>query len=187
MSRVQSLDYPDYILINLDPQECKFEMIIQAMLLVKGVLDDLSLAGYPKTTGGDGMHIFVPVEPRYSYEQVRSFAEILSRIVTTEQPDLFTTPRSVAKRRKGRVYFDYLQISSGKTIAAPYVLRAYDGAPVATPLTWDEVKPALTPATFNIRNAVARFRETGDLFEPVLSKKQKLEPALKRLAKRFGE
>jgi bifunctional non-homologous end joining protein LigD len=183
MSRVQSLDFPDYILIDLDPQECPFEMILQAMLLVKDVLDDLGLAGYPKTTGGDGMHIFVPVETKYTYEQVRSFAEILSSIVTSERPELFTTPRAVAKRRKGRVYFDYLQISSGKTIAAPYVVRAYDGAPVAAPLAWDEVKPGLTPATFHIGNAVARFREVGELFQPVLTKKQKLEPALKRLSK----
>jgi bifunctional non-homologous end joining protein LigD len=80
------------------------------------------------------------------------------------------------------VYFDYLQISSGKTIAAPYVLRAYDGAPVATPLDWDEVKPGLHPKQFNITNAAARFRETGDLFSPVLEKKQRIEPALRRLA-----
>ena len=91
------------------------------------------------------MHVFVPVEPRYTYEQARSFAEIVSQVVIGERPDLFTTPRSVAKRRKGRVYFDYLQISSAKTIAAPYVTRAYDGAPVATPLDWDEVKHGLTP------------------------------------------
>jgi bifunctional non-homologous end joining protein LigD len=183
MSRVQSLDYPDYVLIDLDPQECSFEKIIEAMRLVKNVLDEIGLEGYPKTTGGDGMHIFIPIEPRYTYEQARSFAEILSQLVVSETPDLFTTPRSVAKRRKNRVYFDYLQISSGKTIAAPYVLRAYDGAPVAAPLTWDEVKPGLRPDKFNITNAIARFREQGDLFKPVLTKPQRIEPALKRLAK----
>jgi bifunctional non-homologous end joining protein LigD len=183
MSRVGSLDNPDYILIDLDPQECSFDKIIQAMRLVKDVLDEIGLAGYPKTTGGDGMHIFIPIESRYTYEQARSFAEIVSQLVVSENPDLFTTPRSVAKRRKNRVYFDYLQISSGKTIAAPYVLRAYDGAPVATPLTWDEVKPGLHPHQFNIANAVARFREFGDIFKPVLTKRQRLEPALRRLGK----
>jgi bifunctional non-homologous end joining protein LigD len=183
MSRVETLDYPDYILIDLDPQECTFDRIVEAMGLVKNVLDEIGLKGYPKTTGGDGMHVFVPVEPRYTYEQARSFAEIVSQVVIGEKPDLFTTPRSVAKRRKGRVYFDYLQISSGKTIAAPYVTRAYDGAPVATPLHWDEVKKGLTPKTFTIENAVPRFKEVGDLFQPVLTKPQKLEPALKKLAK----
>jgi bifunctional non-homologous end joining protein LigD len=183
MSRIHSLDNPDYILIDLDPQECSFEKIIQAMGLVKNVLDEIGLEGYPKTTGGDGMHVFIPIEPRYTYEQARSLAEILSQLVVSENPDLFTTPRSVAKRRRNRVYFDYLQISSGKTIAAPYVLRAYDGAPVATPLTWDEVKPGLHPNQFNLTNAVARFRESGDLFKPVLTKRQRIEPALRRLAK----
>jgi bifunctional non-homologous end joining protein LigD len=146
------------------------------------VLDEIGLKGYPKTTGGDGMHVFIPVEPRYTYEQARSFAEIISQVVIGERPELFTTPRSVAKRRKGRVYFDYLQISSAKTIAAPYVTRAYDGAPVATPLDWAEVKKNLTPRTFNLTNAVDRFKEVGDLFQPVLTKRQKLEPALKKLA-----
>lgn len=183
MSRVQSLDYPDYILIDLDPVDCVFSKIIEAMLLVKEVLDEIGLKGYPKTTGGDGAHVFVPIEPRYTYEQARSFAEIVSQLVLAKKPDLFTTPRSVDKRRKNRVYFDYMQLSFGKTIAAPYVIRAYDGAPVATPLRWEEVQPGLTPNQFDIKNAVVRFRETGDLFEPVLKQPQKLEPALKRMEK----
>ena len=187
MSRVGSLEYPDYILIDLDPQECSFDMIIDAALLVKNKLDLVGLQGYPKTTGGDGMHVFVPIEPRYTYDQVRSFAEILSRLVIGDQPDLFTTPRAVSKRRKGRVYFDYLQISSGKTIAAPYVLRAYDGAPVAAPLSWQEVQRGLRPEHFHIGNALARFHRVGDLFAPVLSTKQRLEPALKRLSKLLSE
>jgi bifunctional non-homologous end joining protein LigD len=185
MSRVQSLDCPDYVLIDLDPVECPFHKIIDAMLLVREVLDEIGLTGYPKTTGGDGMHVFVPVEPVYSYDQARAFAEIVAQLVIAKKPDLFTTPRSVDKRRKNRVYFDWMQLSFGKTIAAPYVLRAYDGAPVATPLVWDEVKRGLTPDQFNITNAVARFRETGDLFEGVLTKPQKLEPALKKIEKMF--
>ncbi|MGH9629344.1 MAG: DNA ligase D, partial [Bryobacteraceae bacterium] len=183
MSRVGSLDNPDFMLIDLDPQECPYDKIVEAAQLVREKLDQLGLEGYPKTTGGDGMHVYVPVEPRYTYEQVRSFAEILSQLVVSEKSDLFTTPRSVSKRRKGRVYFDYLQISTGKTISAPYVLRAYNGAPVSTPLRWDEVKKGLSPKQFNLTNAVERFRETGDLFKPVLTRKQKLEPAIRRLEK----
>lgn len=183
MSRVQTLDCPDYVLIDLDPVDCPFSKIIEAMGIVKEVLDGVGMHGYPKTTGGDGMHVFIPVEPVYSYDQARSFAEIISQLVVAQKPDLFTTPRSVAKRRKNRVYFDWMQISTGKTIAAPYVLRAYDGAPVATPLAWDEVKPGLTASQFNISNAIDRFREVGDLFKPVLTKKQKLEPALRRIQK----
>ena len=114
------------------------------------------------------MHVYVPLDPVYTYEQVRSFAELLSHLALEREPNLFTTPRSVEKRKKGRVYFDYLQISKGKTIAAPYVIRAYDGAPVATPLDWEEVKPGLKPIDFRIDNTIERFERVGDLFAPVL-------------------
>ncbi len=186
MSRVGSLDNPDFVLIDLDPLECPFDKIVEAALLVRKRLEELDLEGYPKTTGGDGMHIYIPLEPVYTYEQVRSFAEILSILVIGDQPDLFTTPRAVAKRKKGKVYFDYLQISSGKTIAGPYVLRAYPGAPVSTPLKWSEVHKGLSPERFTIKNARARFEEKGDLFAPVLAKKQRIEGALEKLSSLVG-
>jgi bifunctional non-homologous end joining protein LigD len=183
MSRVGSLDNPDFALIDLDPTEgCPYAQIVEAAQLVKKTLDTIGLAGYPKTTGGDGMHIYIPLEPVYTYEQVRSFAELLSILVINQKPDLFTTPRAVSRRKKAKVYFDYLQISSAKTIAAPYVLRAHPGAPVSTPLDWSEVKAGLDPAQFNIHNAMARFERTGDLFEGVLTKPQRLEPALEKVA-----
>jgi bifunctional non-homologous end joining protein LigD len=186
MSRIGTLENPDYVLIDLDPVSCSFDKIVQAALLVKEVLDDIGLAGYPKTTGGDGMHVYVPIEPKYTYEQARSFGEILSQLVIARNKSLFTTPRAVAKRQKNRVYFDYLQLSLSETIAATYVVRAHDGAPVATPLDWAEVKKGLTPQQFHIRNAVERFRQVGDLFEPVLTQPQKLEPALRRLSSRLA-
>ena len=148
-------------------------------LLVRQKLDLLGLSGYPKTTGGDGMHVYVPVEPVYSYEQTRTFAEIIARVAAAERPDLFTT-RPVAKREKGKVYFDHLQNAYGKTIAGPYVLRAYPGAP-ATPLEWAEVKRGLEPAQFHIGNAVARFERKEDLLAGVLKTAQRLEPAMEKL------
>ena len=180
-SRAGNLDHPDWILLDLDPVEASFDLIVDAALLVREVLAELGLKGLPKTTGGDGMHVYVPLHPVYTFEQVRSFAEILSHLVVEKEPDLFTTPRSVAKRQKGRVYFDYLQIGTGKTIAAPYVVRAYDGAPVSTPLEWKEVKRGLSPLDFRMDNAPARFRRVGDLFAPVLAGKQRLEDALKHI------
>ena len=183
MSRVGSLDNPDFALIDLDPTEgCPYNQIVEAAQLVKKTLDSIGLTGYPKTTGGDGMHIYIPLEPIYTFEQVRSFAELLSILVINQKPELFTTPRAVSSRKKAKVYFDYLQISSAKTIAAPYVLRAHPGAPVSTPLDWSEVKAGLEPGQFNIHNAMDRFQRTGDLFEGVLKKPQKLEPALERVA-----
>jgi len=183
MSRAGSLDHPDFILIDLDPQECAFAKIVEAALLVRGKLESIGLTGYPKTTGGDGMHIYIPIEPHYSYEQARTFAEVIARLLAGERPDLFTTPRAVASREKNRVYFDYLQIAESKTIAAPYVARAYAGAAVSTPLSWDEVKPGLEPAQFHIGNAPERFARVGDLFSGVLTKPQKIEKAFSRLEK----
>ncbi len=181
MSRIGSLDCPDFMLIDLDPVDCSYELIVEAALMTKSKLDQLGLRGYPKTTGGDGMHIYVPLDPVYSYDQVRSFAEILSHLVIEQKPELFTTPRAVSKRKKNRVYFDYLQIASSKTISAPYVVRAYPGAPISTPLTWDEVKPGLLPHQFTIENAPARFASLGDVFRPVLDAPQRLEPAMAKL------
>lgn len=185
MSRLGSLDNPDFILIDLDPQECPYDMIVEAALLVKQVLDEIGLEGYPKTTGGRGMHVYIPVETDYTYEQTRTFAEVIARIVVRRKPELFTTPRSVAKRERNRVYFDWVQNAKSKTIAAPYVLRAYPGAPVATPLEWDEVRKGLDPRQFNIANARERFREKGDLFAGVLKRPQKMEKALGKLEKLY--
>ena len=139
------------MLIDLDPVECPFERLVEAAQVVKRILNQLGLKGYPKTTGGDGLHVYVPIDPVYSYDQARRFAELLFHLAMEASPDLFTSPRSVGRQKKERVYFDWLQIGTGKTIAAPYVLRAYDHAPVSTPLDWSEVKPGLLPTNFTIK------------------------------------
>jgi bifunctional non-homologous end joining protein LigD len=187
MSRVGSLDHPDFILIDLDPYHAGYDRIIEAARLVKNKLDLIGLQGYPKTTGGDGMHIYIPLEPEYTYAQSRGFAEVLAHWVAGERPDLFTTPRTVAAREKGKVYFDWMQNAEGKTISAPYVVRAYPGAPVATPLSWDEVRPGLKPQQFHIANVLRRFDRVGDLFEGVLKKPQRMEKALESLTKLVAE
>jgi bifunctional non-homologous end joining protein LigD len=186
MSRVGNLSNPDFVLIDLDPYHCGYDRIVEAAQLVRSKLEQMGLQGFAKTTGGDGMHIYVPLDPIYSYEQVRSFAEIVSRIVSHERPDLFTTPRTVKQREKGKVYFDYLQIREGATISAPYVLRAYPGAPVSTPLRWSEVQRGLSPQQFNLRNAPDRFARLGDLFAPVLTLRQRLETAIEKLQTMMG-
>jgi bifunctional non-homologous end joining protein LigD len=183
MSRIDSIDSPDFVLIDLDPYQCGYDKIVEAALLVRNVLDSIGLTGYPKTTGGDGMHIYIPLEPVYSYEDSRNFAELLARLAIAERPGLFTTPRSVAQRQPDRVYFDTQQNGKSKTIAAPYSARAYPHAPVSTPLEWSEVKQGLRPAQFTIRDAPQRFAHTGDLFAGVLKKTQTIEAALQRLEK----
>lgn len=186
MSRLGSLNHPDFILIDLDPYHCGYDRIVEAARLIHDKLRLIGLEGYPKTTGGNGMHIYVPVEPIYEFNQTRTFAEVLARWVAHERPDLFTTPRNVSAREKGKVYFDYLQNASAKTISASYVLRAHAGAPVATPLKWEEVVPGLKPQQFHIANVLRRFDRVGDLFEGVLKKPQELGPALEKLGKAMG-
>jgi len=181
MSRVETLDHPDFILIDLDPFECPYDKIVEAAHVVRRKLDFLGLTGYPKTTGGNGLHIYVPLEPIYSYAQTKAVAEILARVCAAERPDLFTLPRNVKGREPGRVYFDFLQNGRGKTISAPYVLRPRPGATVATPLEWREVKPGLRPADFHLRNVLERFARVGDLFAGVLENPQDLAPVMERL------
>jgi bifunctional non-homologous end joining protein LigD len=185
MSRMQSLDHPDYILFDLDPYECGYEKIVEAALLVRRKLDALELESYPKTTGGDGMHLYIPLEPSYTYEQVRAFAELMSHLAARERPDLFTTPRAVSRREKGKVYFDWAQIGKSKTISAPYSVRPHQGGPVSTPLAWREVTPKLRPEQFHLGNAPARFDRVGDLFEGVLKRPQKLEAAVEKLGEQI--
>jgi bifunctional non-homologous end joining protein LigD len=186
MSRWGSLEHPDFVLIDLDPYHCGYDRIIEAAQLIREKLDLIGLRGYPKTTGGNGMHVYIPMEARYTYAQTRTLADVLSRWVTAERHDLFTTPRNVAAREKGKVYFDWMQNAEGKTISAPYVLRAYPGAPVATPLSWDEVRPGLKPQQFHIGNVLRRFDRVGDLFADVLKKPQEMEKALDKIQVLIG-
>jgi bifunctional non-homologous end joining protein LigD len=186
MSRLGSLDHPDFVLIDLDPYHCGYDRIVEAAQLVREKLGLIGLQGYPKTTGGNGMHVYIPVETRYTYAQTRTLAQVLSHWAHTDRPDLFTMPRTIAAREKGKVYFDWMQNAEGKTISAPYVLRAHPGAPVATPLSWDEVQPGLKPQQFHIANVLRRFERVGDLFAGVLKKPQQMEKALDKLSKLVG-
>src|SRR5262249_51961907 len=102
MSRLGSLENPDFVLVDLDPYHCGYDRIVEAAQLVREKLEQIGLKGYPKTTGGDGMHIYIPLETQYTYDQSRSFAHVLAHLVATERPDLFTTPRTVASREKGK-------------------------------------------------------------------------------------
>lgn len=181
MSRIGSLEHPDFVLIDLDAHEAEFRVVVDAALRVHALLDSLGLQHFAKVTGGDGMHVLVPVAPVYSYDQTKAFTEVIARYLASEDPRTFTLPRSLAKRTKGKIYLDWVQNGEGKTISAPYSVRPKPGAPVATPVDWDEVKPGLDPSRFHIRNAIDRFRSEGDLLKPMLKSKQRLEKALEKM------
>lgn len=183
-SRRNTIEYPDYGIIDLDPQEgVDFDAVIETACAVKSVLDRLGLAGYPKTSGATGMQIYVPLMPRYTYEQVRDITEFVCRLVHRGIPKITTMERMVA-RRGATVYLDYLQNLWGKTINAPYTVRPVEYAGVSTPLSWDEVESGrIRPEGFTISNVFDRIKAKGDIFAPVLEKKQAAEHVLEMLGR----
>jgi bifunctional non-homologous end joining protein LigD len=184
-SRIQSPDYPDYCIIDLDPDKQHFNQVIQAALEVKKVLDAIDVPSYPKTSGSTGMHIYIPLGAQYTYEQSQLFANIIVKLVQKQIPD-FTTLERMISNRKGKMYLDFLQNRPGATIAGVYSLRPKPGATVSMPVTWDEVSPGLTMRDFTIHNAIDRLKETGDLFSGVLGPGIDLAKAVQNAQRIFG-
>src|SRR5262249_7762669 len=139
-----------------------------------------------KTSGASGMHLYVPIEPVYTYEQVAHFAELVARLATHEHPQLATLERSLKKRPAGCIYLDHLQNARGKSVVAPYSVRALPGAPVSTPLQWREVQRPLQPQDFTIENVLQRLARQGDPFARVLTHGQRLDDALSQLEQLLG-
>src|SRR5207302_6294094 len=151
----------------------------QVALYVKEALDALGLASFAKTSSADGMHVLVPIERRHTYEDTRRFSEIVAGAIARSYPKLATTQWSKARRRG--VLIDANQNGEGKTIASAYSVRPRPGAPVSTPLRWDEVNDKLDPLSFTMPVVLERVRKRGDLFEGVLKTRQRLTDALKAL------
>jgi bifunctional non-homologous end joining protein LigD len=180
-SRVDKPDRPDFVLFDLDPSpDVGFAETVQVALLVKQALDAFGLIGFPKTSSAEGMHVIVPVERRYTYDDTRQFAEIVAGAIARTNRGLATTEWTKSKRRG--VLIDANQNGEGKTIASVYSVRPRPGAPVSTPLRWSEVSEKLDPLAFTMEAVRDRVRKHGDLFEGVLRTKQRLSDALKALA-----
>jgi bifunctional non-homologous end joining protein LigD len=179
-SRVDKPDRPDFVLFDLDPSpDVGFRETIQVALLVKAALDALGLVSFAKTSSADGMHVLVPVERRYTFDDTREFSEIVAGAIARTHRGLATTEWTKAKRRG--VLIDSNQNGEGKTIASVYSVRPRPGAPVSTPLRWDEVNDELDPSAFTLDVVLERVRKHGDLFAGVLSTRQRLDRALSAL------
>ena len=180
-SRVDKPERPDFVLFDLDPSpDVGFRETVEVALLVKQALDALGLQSFAKTSGADGIHVLVPVERRHTYEDTRQFAEIVAGALAATHRGLVTTEWSKARRRG--VLIDANQNGEGKTIASVYSVRPKEGAPVSTPLRWDEVDDSLDPAAFTMDAVRGRVEEHGDLFEGVLKTRQSLGAVLKALS-----
>jgi bifunctional non-homologous end joining protein LigD len=179
-SRADRPDRPDWVLFDLDPSpDVGFPEAAQVARLVKEALDALGLASFPKTSGADGMHVLVPVERRHSYDETREFSEIVARAIARTHRGLATTEWTKSKRRG--VLIDSNQNGEGKTIASVYSVRPKEGAPVSTPLRWEEVTEELDPRAFTMDAVLRRVERDGDLFEGVLTTRQRLNEALRSL------
>jgi bifunctional non-homologous end joining protein LigD len=169
-SRIQRPDHPDWCVIDLDPDKNSFNKVIEVADITYQLLESLRIPSYCKTSGSAGLHIYIPLGAEYTYEQSKEFARAIVTQVNKEVPK-FTSIERTVEDRKGKIYLDFLQNRPQATVAAPYSLRPKPGAPVSMPLHWDEVKKGLKISDFNIFNAVARLKEIGDIFKPVLKQR----------------
>jgi bifunctional non-homologous end joining protein LigD len=180
-SRVDRPDRPDFVLFDLDPTpEVPWQQTVEVALILRELLDALELESFPKTSGGKGFHVLVPLDRRATYDDSRQFAEIVAGAIARAHPKLATTEWSKARRRG--VLIDSNQNGEGKTIASAYSVRPKPGAPVSTPLRWDEVDDTLNPAVYTMPVVLERVRLHGDLYAPMLTTRQSLAKALKRLS-----
>lgn len=179
-SRLGTLEQPDFLVIDLDPEDIAFDAVVDAALAVRQVLEEAGAESYCKTSGKTGLHIYVPLGGRCNYDQARQFGEIIARLAHRRLPKPTSLERNPRKRQK-KVYLDFLQNRRGQTLAAPYSVRPYPGATVSTPLRWDEVKRGLDPAKFTIRTILKRLEKVGDLWAPVLTSAIDLVKCLERI------
>jgi bifunctional non-homologous end joining protein LigD len=185
-SRVQSPHDADYVALDLDPTEgATFDKVLDVARWIRDELASLKVPGFPKTSGSNGLHIYIPLAPHTSYESGMLFCQIVATIVATRHPKAATVERTVRRRPRGTVYVDFLQNILGKTLATAYSARASAYAGVSTPLTWKEVAGAVDPRDFTIRTAPARFGKVGDLWKGLReAAPADLESVLEKYARR---
>jgi bifunctional non-homologous end joining protein LigD len=180
-STYQKQDHPDYLVIDLDPEDISFEKVVLVAQSVHKLLDSIGVKNYCKTSGATGLHIYVPLGAKYNYDQAKEFAHIVAMLINHKHPDITSVERLPKKRQK-KVYLDFLQNRKGQTLAAAYSVRPKPGATVSTPLEWSEVRAGLDPKKFTIKTIFARLAKKKDLFKPILGKGADLKKALSKLA-----
>ena len=181
-SRVGSINNPDYIIFDLDPNKASLKDLVTTAKKVKEILDSLNIKGYLKTSGGKGLHVFIPVKPKYTYDQTRDFSHIISQAVHKALPKITSLER-MPKNRVGKVYLDFLQNGKGKTMACAYSLRPREGATASTPLDWDELNDKkFDIKNYNIKTLPERVKEKGDLWDGFFDNAIDLKEVLDKLS-----
>jgi bifunctional non-homologous end joining protein LigD len=178
-STTKKPDYPDWCIIDFDPDTNPFNQTIEAAQVTHQFLENMGVDSYCKTSGSTGIHIYIPLGAKYTYDESKEFARAIVTNVQAEIPKFTSIERPTAKR-KGKIYLDFLQNRPQATLAAPYSLRPKPGATVSMPLHWEELKKGLRMQDFTLRNALDRIVNEGDLFKPVLGKGVNIKKALSR-------
>jgi bifunctional non-homologous end joining protein LigD len=181
-SRIDSLERPDWLVLDLDPKGAPFTHVVEVARALRGILEKLRLENFIKTSGASGLHILVPLGARYTHEQAKNFARLLAVMGAETVPDISTITRPLAARG-GKVYIDFGQNGYGVTIAAPFTVRPLPGAPVSCPLLWQEVGERLQPSRFTIKTVPERFRKTKDPLAAIFRKPIELAAALRQIDK----
>lgn len=180
-SRVASVNNPDWCLIDLDPDTMNtYDQVVETAQVVKKILDNVGAESYPKTSGSTGLHIYIPLGAKWSYDESKELAQTVVTLANRELPKLTSLERDPDKRQ-GKIYLDFLQNRETQTAAAPYSLRPKPGVPVSTPLHWEEVKKGLTPKAFTAYTIFDRLKAEGDLFKPVLGRGINLPKVLQKV------
>ncbi|WP_026914273.1 DNA ligase D [Christiangramia portivictoriae] len=180
-SRKSTLDHPDYVVIDLDPSKNNtFNQVIEVAQVTREILDSASIEAYCKTSGSSGLHIYIPLGAKYTYEEAREFTRLICYYILERTKGLTSMDRAV-RNRKDKIYLDYLQNRRGQTLAAPYCVRPKPGAPVSAPIHWKELKTGLRITDFNIKNMPARILEHPQLFKNVLDEGINMEECLDAL------
>jgi bifunctional non-homologous end joining protein LigD len=179
-STIKNLQNPDWFVFDLDPgEEVQFETICEVAVVARDVIAELGLRSYAKTSGSRGIHVYVPIMAKHSFEQVADLAAKIAKMVAAEIPKFATDERMKSKRKKSQIYVDHLQNAYGKSVAAPYSIRPKKGATISAPVTWEEVKKKkIKISDFTIKNMLERMKNKGDLFAKVLTDKQRLYAAI---------
>ncbi|MFP4061126.1 MAG: DNA ligase D [Bacteroidales bacterium] len=176
-SSLPDLDKPDFMIFDLDPMEVEFSKLVEISLEFKKLFDQLKMPAYCKTSGSRGIHIFVPVIPKYSYEQVQNFVKLIESHIHKKFRNITSFERSPSKR-KGKIYLDYLQNGKGKTMSSVYSIRPRPGATISTPIEWDELNKNLDPRQFHLGNIRERLAKTGDVWKGFFEQRINIEKVL---------
>jgi DNA ligase D len=174
---VDALDRPDLMALDLDPTEIAFREVRNAALLVRDLLAGHRIRAWVKTSGGRGLHILVPLEPAYTFAQVRTAAETITRLARAREPSLFTLDMRRARRR-GKILIDVHRNHRGATLVSPWAVREYTAATVSTPLEWSELERPVYPEDFTLATIRERLARVDDPFASLYGEPQSLAALL---------